>query len=395
MIDIIEKAGNWEAQHRSKLAVLSVTTFGHMVIKAPSNIKYQAGKGNAVVFNVLSSDTDKFNCVFLHKNLSGVLSFWCGIHDKKTKQEVPFKEGPCDFDSRNNDGYYCKHMVTAAKFMERNKKEINSMLNAPIENNKKQEDFLKYWKNTLFFGPTGSGKTHLVRQALAGHKTFRINVTDGLEDVDLLHKLIPDPETKGWKRLPGELRQAFDAAKTEKVVVMLEEITRSTRSLRNLLIKAMDKEEGYYILHDFTVGEYIKIPAENLLFVATGNINHADTSELDPALARRFPMFLFNDYNTVEEKNIITKKIKDSDVVAGLIAIIGSIRGQYRAGRLPVPIDTGSIIEWIDLIEAGEDIIDAARMTWLYRVVEKDNQGYPEEGQVKALLELIEKKGVI
>ena len=327
-----------------------------------------------------------------------VLTMWCG--DSSVAKSDRESESKCEFWRKfgingEEAGYACKHIIFVVQEMDnRERKRIEEMLGVTTTFTPNGDGLslaLRFGKNVFLYGPTGSGKTHKVREMLKGHASAevrKIHITDGLEDVDLLQKLLPEPEGKGWRRLEGELRIAFNAARERKVIVVLEELTRSSRSLRNLLIKAMDKEDVNYTLHDITTGERITVPAENLMFIATANLAYSDTSELDPALARRFPICVFHDYDPSQEKRLLDERL-DKKSVAKLCAVAKAMREQYRQGRLPYPLDTGSLLEWADLIASGVDVLEAAEVTWLYRVVERDNLGYPEAGQISAIMDLL------
>jgi len=148
----------------------------------------------------------------------------------------------------------------------------------------------------------------------------------------------------------------------------------------------MDRKDGKYMLHDFTSGEYIEVPAENIVWIATANLgsSYGDTSELDPALMRRFSFTVFVDYDSQKELEIL-KEIVDEETAKRMVEFAKKVRENYLAGRLPYPLDTGTLVEWAELIRETEDPIEAAEMTFLYRIVERDSFGYPEKGQLEVL----------
>lgn len=316
-----------------------------------------------------------------------------------------FEESYCWFEKNEKKGIpHCKHVAfflqeilndpSQMKWIEETlgiKKEVEVNLKS-VEGKIKLA--IKLSKPLLIYGPTGSGKTHTVLQAVKeeGIPLYVINISNGLEDVDLLQKLIPDPESGKWQRIEGELVKAFRHAQKEKVCILLEEITRSSKSLRNLILKAMDKKDGCYTLHDFTSGEYLQVPAENLVWVATANLgsSYGDTSELDPALMRRFSITVFMDYDTQKEEEILTKIVGEM-MAKKMVEFARKIRENYLSGRLPYPLDTGSLVEWAELTKEIEDPILAAEMSFLYRIVERDTFGYPEVAQLEAIKEELEK----
>lgn len=336
------------------------------------------------------------NVVVARKPGTDHLTMWCG--DTSIVKSDREKEDRCGFWAKHNGSggkFMCKHIVFAFRHFDiAKRREVLERLGesgvVPVAQGQQLSTALGLGMNTLLFGPTGSGKTHDVMAYLKntkGIEACQINITDGLEDVDLLQKLLPDSKG-GWQRLVGELRHVFDLAREKKVICVLEELTRSSRSLRNLLIKAIDKQNGTYTLHDITTGDRVTVPCENLTFCGTANISYSDTSELDAALARRFEVCLFFDYDPDKERELTQEKV-GLDTAQRICKVAKKIREQYRAGRLPYPLDTGSVLNWASLIQKGIDFAEAAQLTWLYRIVEKDGQGYPEAGQLSAIKDLI------
>jgi len=340
---------------------------------------------NVVVW--YDGETIKVRCgdVFLHEN--GFPETYCWF-EKNEKQGIP----------------HCKHVAfvlldilnspSQMKWIEEQlgvKKEVE--IN-PKSTEGKIKLGIKLSKSILVYGPTGSGKTYSILKAVKeeGIPLYTINISNGLEDVDLLQKLIPDPTTGKWQRIEGELVRAFRHAQKEKVVILLEEITRSSKSLRNLILKAMDKKDGCYTLHDFTSAEYLQVPAQNIVWIATANLgsSYGDTSELDPALMRRFAITVFMDYDTEKEEKILTEIVGET-LAKRMVEFAKKIRENYLSGRLPYPLDTGSLVEWAELTKEIEDPILAAEMSFLYRIVERDTFGYPEHGQLEAIKEELEK----
>lgn len=359
--------------------------------------KKHAGQ-KAILFRVWNKDGDTYHNVVISKHPEDEkLRIWCG---DKLFQELGYNEHPCWFWRNFGTGEpHCKHVAFVLEQLDKDeyaKKRIEEFFYPEKANGKTNaiKLALSLSKPILIYGPTGSGKTHTVLEMVKEENLplYQINITNGLEDIDLLQKLLPDPETGKWKRVEGELVKAFKHAQKEKVVILLEEVSRSSKSLRNLLIKAMDRKDGKYLLHDFTSGEYIEVPAENIVWIGTANLgsSYGDTSELDPALMRRFSLTVFMDYNTEKEKEIL-KEIVDEETAEKMVRFAKVIRENYLAGRLPYPLDTGSLVEWAELTRELEDPIEAAEMSFLYRIVERDSFGYPEKGQIEAIREELEK----
>ena len=355
----------------------------------------------ALLFRVRDRNNGNYhNVVIAPSPKDRKLRIWCG---DGYVQRLGYDEGYCWFWRNHAKGEpHCKHTAyilnwikgdsSRQKWIEETLLGTGTTTTAGIQGRLKLA--LKKAKSILLYGPTGSGKTTMVLEAIKEEELplYQINITNGLEDVDLLQKLIPDPESGKWQRIEGELVKAFRHAKEEKVAILLEEVSRSSKSLRNLLIKAMDKKDGKYVLHDFTAGEYIEVPAQNIVWIATANLgsSYGDTSELDPALMRRFSLTVFVDYDTQKELSIL-KEIVDEETAKKMVEFAEKIRENYLAGRLPYPLDTGTLVEWAEMTAETEDPIEAAEMVFLYRIVERDSFGYPEKGQIEVIVEELEK----
>ena len=354
----------------------------------------------AILFYLKNEENGHYHNVLigLHPK-DGKLRIWCG---DRYCQELGYNEENCWFWRNYYKGNpHCAHVAFVIDYLEKNPEMKKGVEKALVDESStsakgiqdKLKLALKRAKSILLYGPTGSGKTTTVLEAVKeeGLPLYQINITNGLEDIDLLQKLIPDPETGRWQRVEGELVKAFRHAQEEKVAILLEEVSRSSKSLRNLLIKAMDKKNGSYTLHDFTSGDYITVPAENIVWIATANLgsSYGDTSELDPALMRRFSLTVFVDYDTKKELEIL-KEIVDEETARKMVEFAKKIRENYLAGRLPYPLDTGTLVEWAEMTAETEDPIEAAEMVFLYRIVERDSFGYPEKGQLEVIGEELE-----
>jgi len=250
----------------------------------------------------------------------------------------------------------------------------------------------------LIVGPTGSGKTYTILKELIEEKKKQkldfsvINLSSGIEDIDLLAKYIPTPDGK-WEVRDGELWKAFkEASQSKKYVIVLEELTRATPKALNMLVKAMDGVGTNYILQNFVTGEEIRVPKNKLQFIATANLgsSYAGTEELDPALMRRFLICRFWDYDKETERSILQKLLKDKTLVNKLLKFAESQRNGYRQGEFPYPLDTGTLRKWVEVkIQLGVSFWNAFEMTALYRLVNRDSCGYPDKEQVESLKKMM------
>lgn len=333
------------------------------------------------------------------------LYIWCG--DKYCRENLGYEESYCyNWKNRNK---ICHHIVAVIDYLLDNDKERESVENflATNTNTKKRKEGSKQEKSNfelawelklpvLLYGVTGSGKTHQVLefveklQKSEDVEFFQINMSSGLEDTDLLTKLLPSEDGKGWVRVDGELTRAFRVAQKKPVIILLEELTRSSKSARNLILKVMDSVSGGYELRNFVSGEVIKVPRENILWIATANIGYSDTETLDPALARRFLITIFVDYDREKELEILKSILDEKSAVAIYEKIVIPLRKAYQNEELPYPIDTGTLKTFGLLYAKTKNLLRSAELSFMYRIVDIDATGTPDKEQIEFIKHLVQ-----
>jgi MoxR-like ATPase len=285
---------------------------------------------------------------------------------------------------RANGSYYaicscgkekCTHLNSVLEKIaksDRLKEEIEFILTGPkakVTEEKNEVDFEHpliafAWKKTkplLLAGETGTGKTYAILKLIKElrEKGFidefiQINLSGGVEDIDLIGKIIPANGT--WKVIDGELTKAFRLAqKGKKVVVLLEELTRASQSARNLILKAIDPTGGEYVLNNFLTGETLRVGIDRIWFVGTANIGYEDTEALDPALKRRF-IIVYKGYDEEKEKLILLNLGYDPMVVERIIQFAKAVRNVYKNGDLESPLDTGTLKEFGELLKMDKNV---------------------------------------
>ena len=347
------------------------------------------------------------NVVLTYKDNKWFL--WCG---DKELQKMGYEESYCI--SWKNKSTKCKHCKQVAY----------DLLNRIPETDKIEEELLKanglttddtpktkivskdvlrigFEKKlpTLLYGRTGAGKSHSIFKLIdelreEGHdfEVFQINMSSGVEDIDLIAKILPNPKEKSWITLDGELKKAFKVASEGKqVIVFIEELTRASKSARNLLLKAIDPVSGYYTLFDFVKGETISVPTDRIWFVATANLNYSDVDDIDPALLRRFVLTKYVDYDTQVEKEMLMQILDDEELVEKTMKLAKAVRALYERGEIPQPLDTGSLKIFAELLKELKDPELVAEMTFLYRIVDVDATSSPSKEQVETIREIIKK----
>lgn len=248
-------------------------------------------------------------------------------------------------------------------------------------------------ESTFIYGPSGSGKTYAVlstmKELVAKGKldeVIKITMSPGVEDVDLITKLVPNPKG-GFTERSGYLRRVFELAASEKTVgVLIDEINRATPRATNLVLTAIDPVEGEYVLNDFVRGDVIRVPLENIWWVATANLGGAytGTSQLDEALLDRFQRTVFWGYDQALEKQITKNHEK-------ALAMAKALRTAYLDGKLKSPFSTRHLSAFVRRLEKGGNPVKVAEETFLYRLVGQDVYGFPDTTEVN-LVKVIVKK---
>jgi len=366
-------------------------------------------------FLVQSADRERKHVVSLSQNpRTGKFVIWCG--DKELKERFGISDY-CNFWKNNRK---CKHTAwvlyflrealqtgnhwreDVEKFIDTLTQQKQPTASATSSRVEEVEKILATGLPALIVGPTGSSKTYSVLKTLlqkqkAGELEFSvINFTSGMEDTDLLAKFVPTPDGK-WEVRDGELWRAFKEAQNlpdgKRYVIVLEELTRATSKALNILVKALDGVGRNYRLQNFVTGEELVVPKSKLQFIGLANLgaSYSGTEELDPALMRRFLICRFWDYDTVTERELLVKLGLDEAEADKLQRFVQSQRDSYRRGQFPYPIDTGTLRSWVELkVSSNISWWESFEFTCLYRIVDRDAQGFPDEVQVQALKELME-----
>lgn len=271
-------------------------------------------------------------------------------------------------------------------------------------------DALEVGENILLAGPTGTGKTMAVHQAvlqLAAMTLITVEGKEGLTDLDFLGAVLPQPDgSRRW--VDGPILRAMRIAQTDPVLLFLDEVNRVPRVYLNLLLGLMNPKTSdvchrmglningngpYYAIEVPLTSEVVCCPTAHLRIVAAGNLGRAyQVYDLDPAVRRRFDTVVEFDYLPFEQEIelVVHTTGLSNRVSETLVRAAQETRRLMSNGELPGCIDTASLLNWgrkCARYGAGTiaDVMKQARLVWADLVCGRDHTGRINDANLKAI----------
>ena len=245
-------------------------------------------------------------------------------------------------------------------------------------------------KPTVLTGPTGSGKTELIRMLCERTGTPLTiipmgTITDPVEQ--LIGKMDLDPSTNGTKFDWAD----FALAIQRPGVILLDEINRCPRNGTNILFSVLDGTATLVASGAKSTDQRnIKVNPE-CVFFATANLGfeYTGTSQMDIALWNRFFCVELDYLDVKAETKILQVRTGiEEDDARNISLIAANIRKSQRSGTLEHGVSTRETIMCAEAVRDGFEIEEALEFCFLpnFEKGATDKDPNSERGKVRAMI---------
>ena len=221
-------------------------------------------------------------------------------------------------------------------------------------------------ENTLFTGPSGTGKTELVLTACR-----KLGLPCHVYDMGSMYD--PISEMLGVHRISADGASVFDYASftqdiQEEGVILLDELSRATPAVNNILLPCLDSRRALPVEMAGTKDRR-SIPVHpKCRFVATANIGaeYTGTNMMDRALMDRFFPVELSYMPAEHEVAVLVKRygIARADAL-NIVNTAGAVRSNYEKEELGTTLSTRETLRAARMVAAGYPAVTAMELTFL------------------------------
>ena len=216
---------------------------------------------------------------------------------------------------------------------------------------------------TMLTGPTGTGKTELIR--MLGEKlSLPVHICDMGSMHDPLAQLIGQQGLVGGEN--GSVTEFQYAPFTELIqqpgIILLDELSRAPQQANNILFPLLDKRRCLYAELAGDKGKRVIQAHPECVFLATANIGSAytGTETLDEALSNRFDIIDLDYLSREDETALLVKVTGINENAAKIIAsVCEDVRRKFSESKLSRPLSARQSILAAENVADGWDVRQA------------------------------------